>query len=304
MTNQSITIHDTNTDKQLELPVAQGSLGAPTIDVRKLKSGLGYFTYDPGYASTASCRSAITYIDGDKGELLYRGYPIEQLATHSSYLEVCYLLLYGELPSDGEMTGFDNTITHHTMVHEGIKEFFNSFHYDAHPMSMLCGVVGAMSSFYHDALDINNPEHRKIAAHRLIAKMPTLAAYCYKHYLGQPFMYPRNDLGYSANFLHMMFGVRPDKDYQPTATMIKALELILILHADHEQNASTSTVRLAGSSGANPFACIALAWQRCGGLHTVVLTRQSFICSMPSPPLAKPLTALLPAPKTKMTHSD
>ncbi len=257
MTKQSITIHDKNADKKVELPVEQGSLGAPTIDVRKLKSGLGYFTYDPGYASTASCRSAITYIDGDKGELLYRGYPIAQLAKHSTYLEVCYLLLYGELPDKDQMSGFDNTITHHTMVHEGIKEFFNGFHYDAHPMSMLCGVVGAMSSFYHDSLDINNPEHRKIAAHRLIAKMPTLAAYCYKHYLGQPFMYPRNDLDYSANFLHMMFGVRPDKDYQPSATMTKALELILILHADHEQNASTSTVRLAGSSGANPFACIA-----------------------------------------------
>ncbi len=257
MTKSSVTIRDNDSENQVELTVERGSLGAPTIDVRKLKSGLGHFTFDPGYATTASCRSSITYIDGDKGELLYRGYPIEQLAKHSNYLEVCYLLLNGDLPDKTQMDDFDKTITNHTMVHEGVKDFFNGFHYDAHPMAMLCGVVGAMSSFYHDSLDISNPEHRKIAAHRLIAKMPTLAGYCYKHFLGQPFMYPRNDLSYSANFLHMMFGVRPDKDFQPSETMIKALDLILILHADHEQNASTSTVRLAGSSGANPFACIA-----------------------------------------------
>ncbi|MEM7209032.1 MAG: citrate synthase [Pseudomonadota bacterium] len=257
MTQDTMTLGRPGSDDSLDLPVVTGSLGTPAVDVRKLKPGLGTFTFDPGYASTASCRSAITYIDGDKGELLYRGYPIEQLAKHSSYLEVCYLLLDGELPSESEMEEFKHIITHHTMVHEGIADFYKGFHYDAHPMAMLCGVVGAMSSFYHDSLDINNPEHRKIAAHRLIAKMPTLAAYCYKHFLGQPFMYPRNDLDYSANFLHMMFGVRPDKDFQPSATMVKALDLILILHADHEQNASTSTVRLAGSSGANPFACIA-----------------------------------------------
>ena len=257
MSDDSIRISNPENDTHFDMPVVSGSLGAPTVDVRSLRSQMGYFTYDPGYASTASCKSSITYIDGDKGELLYRGYPIEQLAKKSSYLEVCYLLLNGELPSDAEMEEFSATIKYHTMVHEGIKDFFSGFHYDAHPMAMLCGVVGAMSSFYHDSLDINNPEHRAIAAHRLISKMPTLVAYCYKHYLGQPFMYPRNDLSYTANFLHMLFGVRPDRDHDPSPLMTKALDLIFILHADHEQNASTSTVRLAGSSGANPFACIA-----------------------------------------------
>ena len=257
MTENTVKLSYPDGSGDIDLPIETGSLGTPTIDVRKLKSGLGCFTFDPGYASTASCRSAITYIDGDKGELLYRGYPIEQLAEHSTYLEVCYLLLNGELPDATEMQGLQNIITRHTMVHEGFKDFFNGFHYDAHPMSMLCAVVGAMSSFYHDSLDINNPEHRIIAAHRLIAKMPTLAAYCYKHFLGQPFQYPRNDMSYCGNFLQMMFGVRPESDYQPSDIMVKALDLVLILHADHEQNASTSTVRLAGSSGANPFACIA-----------------------------------------------
>jgi len=256
MADPSVTIVDKQTGREAELPVYTGTHGKGAADVRGLENKLGYFTYDPGYASTASCRSAITFIDGDKGELLYRGYPIEQLAGHSSYLEVCYLLLYGELPSAKEMADFDDTITNHTMVNEGIKDFFAGFRYDAHPMAMLCGTVGALASFYHDSIDINNPEHREITAHRLIAKMPTIAAYCYKHYLGQPFMYPKNTVGYAENFLRMMFGVPSNKEFQPRETMVKALELIMILHADHEQNASTSTVRLAGSSGANPFACI------------------------------------------------
>ena len=256
MADPSVTIVDKQTGREAELPVYTGTHGKGAADVRGLENKLGYFTYDPGYASTASCRSAITFIDGDKGELLYRGYPIEQLAGHSSYLEVCYLLLYGELPSAKEMADFDDTITNHTMVNEGIKDFFAGFRYDAHPMAMLCGTVGALASFYHDSIDINNPEHREITAHRLIAKMPTIAAYCYKHYLGQPFMYPKNTVGYAENFLRMMFGVPANKEFQPRETMVKALELIMILHADHEQNASTSTVRLAGSSGANPFACI------------------------------------------------
>ncbi len=256
MADPSVTIVDKQSGREAELPVYTGTHGKGAADVRGLENKVGYFTYDPGYASTASCRSAITFIDGDKGELLYRGYPIEQLAENSNYLEVCYLLLYGELPSADEMANFDQTITNHTMVNEGIKEFFAGFRYDAHPMAMLCGTVGALSSFYHDSIDINNPDHREITAHRLIAKMPTIAAYCYKHYLGQPFMYPKNTAGYAENFLRMMFGVPSNKEFQPSPTMVKALELIMILHADHEQNASTSTVRLAGSSGANPFACI------------------------------------------------
>jgi citrate synthase len=257
MADATVTIIDNQSGEKAELPIYSGTHGKGGIDVRGLQGKIGNFTYDPGFASTASCRSSITYIDGDKGELLHRGYPIDQLAEHSSYLEVCYLLLNGELPSAEEMTDFENTITHHTMVNEGIKDFLNGFRYDAHPMAMLCGTVGALSSFYHDSIDINDPRHREITAHRLIAKMPTLAAYCYKHSLGQPFMYPKNSCSYAENFLRMMFGVPADKEFQPSQTMVKALELIMILHADHEQNASTSTVRLAGSSGANPFACIA-----------------------------------------------
>jgi len=242
--------------KSAELPLLSGTHGPDVADVRGLKKATGLFTYDPGFATTASCKSAITYIDGEEGVLLYRGYPIEQLAEHSSYLEVCYLLMYGELPSPAQGAEFQDTITHHTMVHENIRRFLLGFRYDAHPMAMLVGTVGAMSSFYHDSTDITNPEHREISAHRLIAKLPTLAAYCYNHCTGRPFLYPDNNLSYVANFTRMMFGV-PAEDYQNDPTVVAALELIMILHADHEQNASTSTVRLAGSSGANPFASIA-----------------------------------------------
>ncbi|MBX2858612.1 MAG: citrate (Si)-synthase [Cellvibrionaceae bacterium] len=238
-----------------ELPVYTGSLGPDVIDVRQLTSR-GYFTYDPGFVSTASCESKITYIDGGKGVLLHRGYPIEVLAEKSDYLESCYLLLHGELPSQGQYQEFVNIITHHTMVHESIARFFRGFHYDSHPMAMMCGIVGALSAFYHDSLDINDSEHRVISAHRLIAKMPTLAAMCYKHSKGQPFMYPNNKLNYSENFVHMMFGT-PCNDPDVNPVIARAIDRIFLLHADHEQNASTSTVRLAGSSGANPFACIA-----------------------------------------------
>jgi citrate synthase len=214
------------------------------------------FTYDPGFLSTASCNSTITYIDGDAGILLYRGYPIEQLAQHCNFLEVCYLLLNGELPNAGQKAEFEHTVIHHSMVHEQIHRFFSGFRRDAHPMATMVGVVGALSAFYHDALDINNAEHRKISAFRLIAKLPTITAMCFKYNVGQPFMYPKNKLGYVDNFLYMMFG-NPCEDYVPNPVLSKAIDRILILHADHEQNASTSTVRTAGSSGANPFACIA-----------------------------------------------
>ncbi len=239
----------------IDLPVLQGTVGPDVIDIAQL-SAAGLFTYDPGFVSTASCESAITYIDGDAGVLLYRGYPIEQLAERSDHLEVCYLLLNGELPSAAEKEAFDRTITHHTMVHEQLSDLFSGFRRDAHPMAILCGVTGALAAFYHDSLDIENPEHRRITAHRLIAKMPTLAAMSYKYSIGQPFLYPRNDLGYAANFLRMMFG-NPCEDYKVNPVIAKAMDRILMLHADHEQNASTSTVRLAGSTGANPFACIA-----------------------------------------------
>lgn len=242
-------------DETIELPVLSGTSGPDVIDVRTL-GGHGYFTFDPGFLGTASCESEITFIDGGKGILLHRGYPIEQLAEYSDYMESCYLLLNGELPNKEEKEAFENAITMHTMVNEGIQRMFRGFHHDAHPMAMLCGAVGALSAFYHDSLDISNPEHRKISAMRLIAKIPTLAAMCYKHHIGQPFMYPRNDLNYSENFLHMMFGTPCDNpDVNPV--IAKAMDKIFLLHADHEQNASTSTVRLAGSSGANPFACIA-----------------------------------------------
>lgn len=242
--------------KTSELPVLSGTHGPDVVDVRGLYKDTGHFTYDPGYATTASCKSAITFIDGDEGTLLYRGYPIEQLAEHSSYLEVCYLLMYGELPNETESVEFNDVIKHHTMVHENIRDFINGFRYDAHPMAMLVGTIGALSSFYHDSLDINNPLHREISAQRLIAKMPTIASYCYNHYRGLPFMYPDNNLSYVENFTRLMFAV-PAEDFEPNPVAVKALELIMILHADHEQNASTSTVRLAGSSGANPFASIA-----------------------------------------------
>jgi citrate synthase len=240
----------------LEFPIYKGSIGPDVIDIRKLYGSSGKFTYDPGFMSTAACNSSITYIDGDKGELLYRGYPIEQLAVNCDFLETCYLLLNGELPNATAKKDFVDTVTRHTMVHEQMQFFFRGFRRDAHPMSVLVGTVGALASFYHDSLDINDPHHREVSAIRLIAKMPTLVAMAYKYSVGQPFVYPRNDLSYSANFMRMMFAT-PAEDYKINDVLVRALDRILILHADHEQNASTSTVRLSGSSGANPFACIA-----------------------------------------------
>ena len=240
----------------IEFPIYTGTVGPDAIDIRKLYGATGKFTYDPGFMSTAACNSKITYIDGDKGELLYRGYPIEQLAVHADFLETCYLLLNGELPNAAQKKDFVSTVTNHTMVHEQMQFFFRGFRRDAHPMSVLVGTVGALASFYHDSLDINDPHHRQVSAIRLIAKMPTLVAMSYKYSLGQPFIYPRNDLSYSANFMRMMFAT-PCEEYKVNDVLVRALDRILILHADHEQNASTSTVRLSGSSGANPFACIA-----------------------------------------------
>ncbi len=242
-------------DKVIELPVYEGTLGNDVIDVGALTSN-GLFTYDPGFVSTASCESKITFIDGDRGILLHRGYPIEALAEHSDYMELCYLLMYGELPTRVQKEQFVSTIQNHTMVHEQLTKFFSGFRRDAHPMAVMCGVVGAFSAFYHDVLDIHNERHREIAAYRLISKMPTLAAMAYKYSIGQPFMYPRNDLSYAGNFLHMMFAT-PCEEYEVNPVLERAMDRIFMLHADHEQNASTSTVRLAGSSGANPFACIA-----------------------------------------------
>ena len=250
------TLSFSNDDAPVEFPVYQGTTGPDVIDIRKLYGATGKFTFDPGFMSTAACESEITYIDGDKGELLYRGYPIEQIAVNCDYLDTCYLLLHGELPTPDEKADFDYRVTHHTMIHEQMNRFFAGFRRDAHPMAILVACVGAMSAFYHDSLDINNPEHRHISAIRLIAKMPTMVAMAYKYSVGQPSLYPKNSLSYSANLMHMMFGT-PCEDYEPNDVLVRALDRILILHADHEQNASTSTVRLAGSSGANPFACIA-----------------------------------------------
>lgn len=240
----------------VELSMRTGTLGPAALDISSLYRDTGLLTFDPGFLSTASCHSAITYIDGTKGILLYRGYPIEQLAEKSSYLEVAFLLMNGELPTHAELEEFKNIVGHHTMINESLKTFFDGFHYDAHPMAIMVGVVGSLSAFYHDSLDIHDPAHRMISAHRMIAKMPTIAAASYKHNVGEPFMYPRNELSYCGNFLRMMFAT-PCDDYEPDPVAEKALNLLFILHADHEQNASTSTVRLAGSSGANPFACIA-----------------------------------------------
>jgi citrate synthase len=240
----------------IDLPIYKGTIGPDVIDIRKLYGQTGKFTYDPGFMSTAACESTITYIDGDKGELLYRGYPIEQLAVNCDFLEVCYLLWNGELPNTKQKTDFVKVVTNHTMAHEQMQFFFRGFRRDAHPMAVLVGVVGALSSFYHDSLDINDAHHREVSAIRLIAKLPTLVAMAHKYSLGQPFVYPRNELSYSANFMRMMFAV-PAEDYKVNDVLVRALDRILILHADHEQNASTSTVRLSGSSGANPFACIA-----------------------------------------------
>src|SRR5215472_1743830 len=243
-------------NKRIDLPVYKATEGPDVVDIRKLYGDADIFTYDPGFTSTASCESDITFIDGDKGILLYRGYPIDQLAEHSNFLEVCHLLLYGELPNQKQMQEFGRAITHHTMVHEQLATFFRGFRRDAHPMAVMCGVVGALSAFYHDSTDINDPRQREVASHRLIAKMPTIAAMAFKYHVGQPFVYPRNDMGYTENFLRMCFSV-PAEDYKVNKVLAKALDTIFILHADHEQNASTSTVRSAGSSGANPFACIA-----------------------------------------------
>jgi citrate synthase len=271
----------------IELPIYSGNIGPDVIDVGKLTSK-GYFTYDPGFVSTASCESAITYIDGDEGTLLHRGYPIEQLADKSDYLELCYLLLNGELPGATAKAEFVHTIKNHTMVNEQLRTFFQGFRPDAHPMAIMCGVVGALSSFYHDSLDIDNPQHRMITAHRLIAKMPTLAAMSFKHAQGQPFIYPRNDLGYAENFLHMMFAT-PCEEYKVSPTLAKAMDRIFLLHADHEQNASTSTVRLAGSTGANPFASVAAGiaalWGPShGGANEAVLTMLDEIGSVDNIP--------------------
>ncbi len=244
-------------EKSYEFSIFGGSVGPDVIDIRSLYAQTDHFTYDPGFTSTASCESTITYIDGDKGELLYRGYPINQLAENSDFMEVSYLLLNGELPSQEEKDKFVNDITYHTMVHDQLNRFFSGFRRDAHPMAIMCGVVGAMSAFYHDNQDISDPEQRKIASYRLIAKIPTIAAMAYKYSVGQPFVYPRNDLNYAENFLHMTFGVPQCEDKKVNPILADAMDKIFILHADHEQNASTSTVRLAGSSGANPFACIA-----------------------------------------------
>ena len=243
-------------DNLYDFDVHEGTIGPDVLDISKLYAQSGKFTYDPGFTSTANCKSTITYIDGEEGTLLYRGYPIDQLAEQGNYLETCFLLLNGELPNQDEYNKFEKTINEYTLVNEQLNRFFTGFRPDAHPMAIMCGVVGALSAFYHDSLDINDPEQRRIACHRLIAKMPTLAAMAYKHSLGQPFMYPKNDLDYAANFLNMCFGL-PTEDKNVDSTLAKAMDKILILHADHEQNASTSTVRLAGSSGANPFACIA-----------------------------------------------
>jgi citrate synthase len=252
----TVTVTDNTTAKSFELPIMDGTMGPRVIDVRKLYTEHGFFTYDPGFTSTGSCESQITYIDGEQGVLLHRGYAIQDLAEHSDFMEVCYLLLEGELPTAEQKSKFVNNITYHTMLHEQLLNVYRAFRRDAHPMAVMIGVVGAMSAFYHDSTDISDPHQRLIASHRLIAKIPTITAYAYKYSVGQPFIYPRNKLSYAENFINMTFAV-PAEDYAINPIVAKAMDLIFILHADHEQNASTSTVRIAGSSGANPFACIA-----------------------------------------------
>lgn len=256
MSNPRVIITDESTGKSLELPVIRGTEGEPTLVIKSLPSTLGYFTYDPGFTATASCTSSITFIDGGKGILRYRGYPIEQLAENSNFLEVAYLLLTGDLPAAKELEQFNHDITYHTMIHEKLNTFISGFHYDAHPMAMMAGVVGSLAAFYHDKMDMDNPEHRMLAARRMIAKMPTIAAACYRHHMGWPTAYPKNSLGFTERFLHMMFSV-PSESYEINPVAAKALDLLFILHADHEQNASTSTVRLVASTGANPYACVA-----------------------------------------------
>ena len=276
MTEDTKTATLTLDGNSYELPVLSPSVGPDVLDIRKLYAQAGVFTYDPGYTSTASCDSTITFIDGDKGELLHRGYPIDQLAAKSHYLEVCYLLLYGELPTAAELEDFETRVTRHTMLHEQMQYFFRGFRRDAHPMAIMVGVVGAMSAFYHDSTDINDPWQREVASIRLVAKMPPIAAWAFKYHTGQPFVYPRNDLSYAANFLRMCFAV-PAEEYEVNPILERAMDRIFTLHADHEQNASTSTVRLASSSGANPFACIAAGiaalWGPAhGGANEAVLT--------------------------------
>ncbi len=255
MAGHTVTLTDNATGKSIELPVLKGSSGPTAIDITRLYRDFGCLTFDPGFQSTASCSSGITFIDGDQGLLLYRGYPIEQLAERSSFLEVAYLLLYGELPTVGGLANFEHSIRRHTMIKESLKGFYQGFYHDAHPMASMVGVVGSLSAFYHDSTDIHDRSHRELAAHRLIAKMPTIAAGSHKYAIGEPFIYPKNSLSYCGNLLHMMFSV-PSEDYEVDPIAEKALDMIFILHADHEQNASTATVRLSGSSGANPFACI------------------------------------------------
>ncbi|WP_440225416.1 citrate synthase [Dokdonella sp. MW10] len=256
MSDKSVQLTDAANDRSTSLPVVTGTLGDPALDIAKLNKDTGYFTYDPGFVSTASTRSAITFIDGDKGVLLYRGYPIEQLAKQSTFLETSYLLINGELPNKQQFDAFEHEVTHHTMMHEAQKNFLNGFHYDAHPMAVLCASIASLSAFYHDTLDINDPEQRRLAAIRLLAKMPTIAAAAYRSSIGWPIRYPRNNLEYVTRFLHMMFEV-PSEPLEINPVVAKALDLLFILHADHEQNASTSTVRLVGSTGANPYACVA-----------------------------------------------
>jgi len=251
-----VTVTNQDSGESFEYPVLTGSTGPDVVDIRKFYADTGMFTYDPGFTSTGSCDSSISYIDGEAGILLHRGYAIDDLAQNCNFEEVSYLMLNGELPNAEQKGSFENDLTHHSMLHEQFHNFYNGFRRDAHPMAIMCGVVGALSAFYHDSLDITNPDHRRISSYRLISKMPTIAAWAYKYSLGQPFMYPRNDLGYADNFLHMMFAT-PCEEYKVNPVLAEAMDRILILHADHEQNASTSTVRLAGSSGANPFACIA-----------------------------------------------
>ena len=276
MSNKTIKIIDNTTGTEAEFPLIEASEGPATIDISNLYNELGYFTYDPGFMSTASCQSTITYIDGDKGILRYRGYAIEDLAEKCKFLEVAHLLLYGELPNEDELNSFQDQITHHTLINENLRGFFSGFYHDAHPMAVMTGVVGSLSAFYHDDIDIYNPEHRNRAAIRLIAKLPTIAAACFRRLHGEPFIYPRNNLDYSSNFLRMMFA-QPTEDYEVNPVTAKAIDLLFILHADHEQNASTSTVRLVGSSGANPFAAVASGiaslWGPAhGGANEAVLT--------------------------------
>jgi len=256
MTERTLSIQDSNKKTIVELPLLEPTLGPNCVDIQSFYKQMGYFTYDPGFVSTASCKSAITFIDGEQGILLYRGYPIEDLAENCSFLEVAHLLLYGDLPTEDEFQQFNASITHHTIINESLKQFFEGFYHDAHPMAVMVAVVGSLSAFYHGSLDISQAEQRETAAHRLIAKMPTIAAACYRRLNGEPFVYPTNSLDYASNFLKMMFAL-PSAEYEIEPVVARAIDLLFILHADHEQNASTSTVRLAGSSGANPYACIA-----------------------------------------------